>query len=238
MTRHHATQDDTPCTQPVKLVAMKALIFDFDGTILDTETPEFTVWTELYQRYGQVLSATDWGRGIGTWGGFDPWLDLEEKLGHALPRETLQAEHRTEVLRLIGKSELLPGTKNLMLEAKTIGLKLAIASSSDHDWVSGWTQKHGILELFDALATRYEVEHVKPDPALFLLALHKLGFAPHEVVVLEDSPNGARAALAAGIACVVIPNAVTKHLEFPSGVIRLETLQNVTLEDLERRVKP
>jgi HAD superfamily hydrolase (TIGR01509 family) len=217
---------------------MNALIFDFDGTILDTETPEFMVWTALYKRYGQVLNPSDWGRGIGTWGGFDPWADLEQKLGHALPRETLQSEHRADVLRFIGESELLPGTRNLMIKAKASGLKLAIASSSDHDWVSGWTQKHGILELFDALATRYEVEHVKPDPALFLLALHKLGVAPDEAIVLEDSPNGAKAALAAGIACVVIPNAVTKHLEFPNGVIRLESLENVTLEDLERRVKP
>jgi HAD superfamily hydrolase (TIGR01509 family) len=216
---------------------MKALIFDFDGTILDTETPEFIVWTALYQRFGQVLSATDWGRGIGTWGGFDPWVDLETKLGFELPRETLQVEHRAEVLQRIDASDLLAGVKDLLLEAKAAGLKLAIASSSDHDWVSGWTQKHGILEFFDALATRYEVEHVKPDPALFLLALHKLGVAPHEAVVLEDSPNGAKAALAAGIPCVVIPNTVTKHLEFPNGVIRLETLQNVTLEDLQARLR-
>lgn len=220
----------------LKLLPMKALIFDFDGTILDTETPEFMAWSALYQRYGQVLDAQAWGRGIGTWGGFDPWLDLEQKLGVALPRETLQPEHRSEVLRLISNSDLLPGTKDLMLEAKQAGLKLAIASSSDFDWVSGWTQKHGILEFFDALATRYEVEQVKPDPALFLLALHKLGVLPCEAVVLEDSPNGAKAALAAGIPCVVIPNAVTKHLEFPVGVMRFETLENVTLEDLRRRV--
>ncbi len=217
---------------------MKALIFDFDGTILDTETPEFVAWTALYQRFEQVLNTQDWGRGIGTWGGFDPWLDLEQKIGYALPRETLQAEHREEVLRLIHASSLLAGTKELILEAKAAGLQLAIASSSDYDWVSGWTQKHGILEYFDATATRYEVEKVKPDPALFLLALHKLGLSAHEAVVLEDSPNGAKAALAAGIACVVIPNSVTKNLEFPSGVIRLETLANISLLELERRLQP
>lgn len=215
---------------------MKALIFDFDGTILDTETPEFTAWTALYQRYGQVLEAQDWGRGIGTWGGFDPWADLEHKLSQALPREQLQPEHRQEVLRLIGQAELLPGVRDLILQAKQAGLKLAIASSSDYDWVSGWTQQHGIFELFDALSTRYEVEQVKPDPALFLLALHKLEVQPHEAIVFEDSPNGAKAALAAGIGCVVIPNSVTKHLEFPSGVVRLESLAGVTLADIARRM--
>ncbi len=233
----HEPRDDIKLIKTDKLFFMKALIFDFDGTILDTETPEFVAWTALYQRFGQVLDAQDWGKGIGTWGGFDPWQDLESKIGQALPRETLQPEHRTEVLRLIKASSLLPGTKNLMLEAKATGLKLAIASSSDYDWVSGWTVQHGIFEFFDAFATRYEVEHVKPDPALFLLALHKLELQPHEAIVLEDSPNGAKAALAAGIPCVVIPNAVTKTLEFPNGVVRLETLENVTLEDLRRRLQ-
>jgi HAD superfamily hydrolase (TIGR01509 family) len=216
---------------------VKALIFDFDGTLLDTETPEFLTWQALYRRYGQQLDPQDWGRGIGTWGGFDPWLDLETKLGQALPREQLQPEHREEVLRRIRESALLSGTKELLLEAKQVGLQLAIASSSDYDWVSGWTQEHEIFGLFDAFATRYEVEKVKPDPALFLLALHKLGLEPQDAVVIEDSPNGAKAALAAGVPCVVVPNSVTRHLEFPNGVVRLESLAGVTLADLASRIR-
>lgn len=216
---------------------MKALIFDFDGTLLDTETPEFLSWQALYRRYNQELDPQDWGRGIGTWGGFDPWADLEDKLGHTLPRESLQPEHRQEVLARIEQSKLLPGTKSLLLEAKQAGLKLAVASSSDFDWVSGWTQKHEIFGLFDAFATRYEVQNVKPDPALFLLALHKLQVTPHDAVVFEDSPNGAKAALAAGIRCVVVPNTVTRWLEFPSGVLRLETLADVTLADLASKLE-
>lgn len=215
---------------------MKAIIFDFDGTLLDTESAEFIVWQAFYRRFGQVLDPQEWGRGIGTWGGFDPWADLESKIAKPLPRETLVPEHRAEVLRLIESSNLLPGCKNLLLEAKAANLKLAIASSSDMGWVSDWTQKHGIFTLFDAFATRHEVENVKPDPALFLLALHKLGLEAKDAVVIEDSPNGAKAALAAGIACVVVPNTVTKMLRFPEGVIRLETLGGVTLAELLAKV--
>jgi HAD superfamily hydrolase (TIGR01509 family) len=218
-------------------MSIKALIFDFDGTILDTETPEFITWQALYQRYNQVLDPNDWGKGIGTWGAFDPWQDLEQKVGTALPKETLQLEHRTEVLKRIAASSLLAGTKELMLEAKATGLKLAIASSSDHDWVSGWTQQHGILEYFDALATRYEVEHVKPDPALFLLALQKLKLEPQQAIVLEDSPNGCKAALAAGIPCIAIPNSVTQTLEFPSGVIKIPSLAGISLQELTEKIR-
>ncbi len=215
---------------------MKALIFDFDGTILDTETPEFTVWQELYKRYNQELDPADWGKGIGTWGAFDPWQDLEQKVGTALPREILELEHRTEVLKRIAASDLLPGTKALMLESKAAGLKLAIASSSSFDWVSDWTAKHGILEYFDALATRYEVEHVKPDPALFLLALQKLQLEPAEAIILEDSPNGCKAALAAGVTCIAIPNNVTKNLEFPKGVHKIATLAGVSLQQIAEKM--
>jgi HAD superfamily hydrolase (TIGR01509 family) len=217
---------------------VKALIFDFDGTLLDTETPEYLTWQALYRRYGQELDPQDWGRGIGTWGAFDPWLDLETKLGYALPREQLQTEHRAEVLQRIRESALLSGTKDLLLEANEAGLKLAIASSSDYDWVSGWTQQHEIFGLFDAFATRYEVEKVKPDPALYFLALHKLGLEPQDAVAIEDSPNGAKAALAAGVACVVVPNSVTRHLTFPNGVVRLETLAGVTLAALASTLRP
>jgi HAD superfamily hydrolase (TIGR01509 family) len=153
------------------------------------------------------------------------------------PRDQLQPEHRQEVLHRIAASSLLAGTKELLLEAKAAQLKLAIASSSDFDWVSGWTQQLEIFGLFDAFATRYEVERVKPDPALFLLALHKLNLEPQEAVVIEDSPNGAKAALAAGIRCVVVPNSVTRNLEFPSGVVRLESLAGVTLADLASRLQ-
>jgi HAD superfamily hydrolase (TIGR01509 family) len=215
---------------------LKALIFDFDGTILDTETPEFENWQRLYRDFENELEVADWGRGIGTWGAFDPWAHLEAKLGYALDRDAIHASQRPLLLEALKTQPILPGVHDLLLEAKQQGFKLAIASSSDIDWVRGWTDHLGILELFDAFATRYEVEHVKPDPALYALALNKLGLEASEAIAIEDSPNGARAALAAGLTCVVVPNPVTRTLEFPEGVHRFETLENIRLEDLQRLV--
>jgi HAD superfamily hydrolase (TIGR01509 family) len=211
---------------------LRALIFDFDGTMLDTETPEFQSWQTIYREHGAELALSDWGRGIGTWGAFDPWHDLETKYGKPLERERVAVAHHQRVRDAIAAAHLLPGVRDLLEAARGAGLKLAIASSSNREWVEGWAQKLGVLEHFQATATQDDVLRVKPDPALYLLACEKLNVQPHEAVALEDSANGARAALAAGLRCAVIPNPVTRTLEFPSGIVKLETLEGVTLEAL------
>jgi HAD superfamily hydrolase (TIGR01509 family) len=209
---------------------LEALIFDFDGTMLDTETPEFQSWQQIYSDHGATLELTDWGRGIGTWGAFDPWADLEAKIGRTLNKEPIALAHHTRVKAAIEASELLPGVLELLRGASEAEVKLAIASSSNREWVEGWARRLGVLDFFAATATQDDVLRVKPDPALYRLACEKLGVQPTHAIALEDS--GAKAALKAGLRCAVIPNPVTRSLEFPSGVVKLGTLAGVTLEDL------
>ncbi len=211
---------------------LEALIFDFDGTMLDTETPEFLSWQNIYSDHGATLELTDWGRGIGTWGAFDPWADLEAKIGRTLNKEPIAVAHHARVKTAIEASELLPGVLELLQGARDARVKLAIASSSNREWVEGWAAKLGVLDFFAATATQDDVLRVKPDPALYRLACEKLKVQPQHALALEDSANGAKSALAAGLRCAVIPNSVTRSLEFPSGVVRLGTLENVRLEDL------
>lgn len=217
---------------------LEALIFDFDGTMLDTETPEFWSWQQIYADHGAVLSPSDWGRGIGTWGAFDPWVDLESKIGGSLNKEPIAAAHHARVRAAIEASKLLPGVLELLQGARDAHIKLAIASSSNRQWVEGWASRLGVLGFFAATATQDDVQRVKPDPALYRLACEKLGVQPAHALALEDSANGARAALAAGLRCAVIPNPVTRTLEFPDGVVRLGTLENVSLEALRKLMNP
>lgn len=213
---------------------LEALIFDFDGTMLDTETPEFQSWQQIYADHGAVLLLSDWGRGIGTWGAFDPWHDLESKIGRSLDKEPIALAHHARVKAAIQASKLLPGVLSLLESAGEAGIKLAIASSSNREWVEGWAAKLGVLDFFAATTTQDDVLRVKPDPALYALACEKLNVQPQHALALEDSANGARSALAAGLRCAVIPNPVTRTLEFPNGVVRLETLAGVKLEALQR----
>ncbi len=204
-------------------MALEALIFDFDGTLLDTETPEYTHFLELYREYGLTLRLEDWQQAVGTWDAFDVW----EPFRHldAVELERLQVRHRAALMAHLADLDLRPGVRAVLEQAKARGLKLAIASSSDSPWIVGFLERHNLLETFDALATRREVEKVKPDPALYLLALEKLGLKAENTLALEDSLNGFRAAAAAGLLCVVTPHAVTASLPFPESAPRLETLE-------------
>lgn len=209
---------------------IQALIFDFDGTILDTETPEFEVWQGVYAHHGVHLELTEWGRGIGTWDAFDPHAHLEALTGKSFNKDDLHTIVRGRVHEVIRVLEPISGILEVLEHAKARGLRLAVASSSSRDWVRDHLERLGLLERFESLSTRYDVERVKPDPALYLHALEQLGLEPAQAIAIEDSPNGAKAALAAGLRAVIVPNAVTRTLAFPEGVTRLERLDRGALD--------
>ncbi len=211
---------------------IQALIFDFDGTILDTESPEFDVWQGVYARHGEVLEIAEWGKGIGTWDAFDPHAHLERLTGSALDLDALRSEVRERVHETIRALEPISGVQETIRAAQDRGLRLAVASSSSRDWVTEHLARLGLLDSFESLSTRYDVERVKPDPGLYLHALTRLHLDPAQALAIEDSPNGAKAALAAGIRTLVVPNPVTRTLEFPSGATRLERLDADVLDEI------
>jgi HAD superfamily hydrolase (TIGR01509 family) len=127
---------------------------------------------------------------------------------------------------------LLPGVEGLLRDAQRLGLGRAVASSSSRAWVDGWLRRHGIHELVDVVVARDDVRRVKPDPELFLLAAARLGAAPAACAVFEDSPNGMRAALAAGMRCVAVPNALTRPLVRPAVDLVLASLAERPLVEL------
>lgn len=214
-------------------VNIKALIFDFDGTILDTETPEFQAWTELYQEYDQTLDIQRWGVGIGTWGAFDPIAHLEELTGQTFDHAVIHARIRPRVLELIRASNLLPGVLETLDQAKTIGLRIGLASSSGNEWIYGWLKHYSIEDRFEVVKTKDDVKAVKPDPELYLQAAKALNLEPGACAAIEDSPNGSIAALAAGMHAIAVPNQITQYLEFPNGVHRISSLETPLTTILE-----
>ncbi len=220
--------------------AVAAVILDFDGLIVDTETPIFEAWLEAYRRRGCSVGLDEWQHALGTHGGFDPLDHLEAQLrgslalqpGQALDRDAVLAEVKEATARGCEGQPLLPGVEALLRDARGLGLGRAVASSSSCGWVNGWLERHGIRGLVDVVVGRDDVRKVKPDPELFLLAASRLGQEPARCVVFEDSPNGMRAALAAGMRCVAVPNALTRPLERPGVDLVLGSLADRPLADI------
>jgi HAD superfamily hydrolase (TIGR01509 family) len=215
---------------------IKALIFDFDGLIIDTEGPDYQAWQETYESFGCTLPLAEWAAEIGTYGAFDPYDYLARQIGGPIDLAAVRARRRARFAELIEQQAVLPGVESYIREARARGLRVGIASSSPRSWVVGHLLRFGFDRGFDSIKTADDVERVKPDPALYLAALDALGVQAHEALAFEDSPNGARAATRAGIYCVVVPNRLTQQLPFEAAYLRLASLAELPLAELLARV--
>ncbi len=218
-----------PAARPIR-----AVVLDFDGLIVDTETPIYEAWLEAYRRHGHELGLDLWQHSLGTHGGFDPLAHLDSLCGGTLDRAALLAEVKQTTARGCEDLPLLPGVEALLRDARELGIGRACASSSSSGWVEGWLARHGIRELFDVVATRDHVARVKPDPELFLLAASRLGVPPGSCLVFEDSANGMRAAIAAGMRCVAVPNELTRRIERPAVDLVVGSLAERPLAEILR----
>ncbi|HLO16015.1 MAG TPA: HAD family hydrolase [Anaerolineales bacterium] len=220
---------------------IKALIFDFDGLILDTETPDYQVWQSIYREHGFELPHEEWGKIIGGTGfaQFDAAEHLSLLTQGRLDSLTLRARHHSESHALTLSQTVLPGVMDYLQAAKRLNLKLAIASSSPHSWVDTHAKRLGVFEYFDKVicADDVAVGRTKPNPDLFLLALKRLNVRKEEAIVFEDSPNGVKAAKSAGIFVVAVPNPVTSLLSIENANLTLTSLSDLSLTDLLDKVQ-
>ncbi len=217
---------------------IRALIFDFDGLILDTEVPDFQSWQKVYQSYGCCLPFSTWASCIGGAAElFNPCDYLEEQLGRAVERDNIRSKRRQHYLELVEAQPILPGVKDYIDDAKRLGLKLGLASSSSRDWVTGHLSRLGLIAYFDCIKCADDVKRVKPAPELYQSALDVLHLRADEGIVLEDSPNGILAAKRAGLFCVAVPNALTRQLSLDMADLRLNSLAALPLEKLLLRAQ-
>jgi len=212
---------------------IKGLIFDFDGLILDTESPEYAAWLEIYQENGAHLEPEEWAVCLGTVASaFDAVSLLEERSGKSYDRATITAEYRRRALDKIQSQPILSGIVDHLEAAKNTGLVIAIASSSPFEWVKGHLDRLDLTGYFSCLTTRNDVTTVKPDPELYLVTLERLGLLPHEVIALEDSPHGISAARSAGVFCVAVPNSISQRLDLSHASLIVRSLSEIRLSKL------
>ena len=217
---------------------MRALIFDFDGLILDTEMPDYISWQEVYQGYNVELPLEKWTTIVGgtAESDFEPHEYLESLINAQIDREQIWISRRKSYLTHLESQPILPGVADYLEDAKKLGLKLAVASSSPANWVCGHLSRLGLTEYFDTICTADDVEHTKPNPALFLLAAEKVDAQPDEVIIFEDSYNGVLAANRANMFVVAVPNELTAGLDFTNANIQLNSLADLSLQELLKQV--
>ena len=214
-------------------MSIEAVVFDFDGVVIDTETPDFTTWQQEFRAHGVELSRELWSGYIGAGiGSFDIHSHLEELTGRVLDKDEVGTRRRRRYLEAVDANPILPGVTDYLATARRLGIGVAIASNSSREWVTGHLERLGLGGYFDAIRTRDDVSAVKPAPDVYLAALDAVGVPPDRAVAVEDSPTGATAAVAAGLFCVVVPNGMTEAMGFGQVDLRLGSLAEMALPDL------
>ena len=211
----------------------KAIVFDFDGLIVDTELPEYEVRRSVYRSHGVDLPLSTWVPHIG--GGndsFDIYDHLAEVCGRQLDRAEVRRQCKTAFDALFEQAALLPGVKDYIASAREHGLWIGIASSSPRSWVHPKLEQIGLADFFDTVVCSDDVGSVKPNPASYLTSLANLSVTADQAFALEDSPNGVQGAKNAGLLCVAVPSVMTNNLSFDHAAMRIESLANMPLEEL------
>ncbi len=212
---------------------IEAVVFDFDGTILDTERAGTAAWQQLFERYGQTLPLDQWLPNIGQTDVYLPAPHLIELAGLDKTAEQIKEERRKLKLEILADDGPMPGVLDRIKEAKEMGLKLGIASTSEARWLNYHLPRLGLLFEFEAVRGRSDVGGVgKPEPDVYLSALEGLRTDPANGLALEDSVNGVIAAKRAGMKVVAIPNPLTRHMDYSAADLVLHSMADMTLEEM------
>lgn len=203
----------------------RALLFDFDGVILDTEWPIYQTWLTFFQKHDQDLPLETYIKCIGS--DFETWSPekhFEDLTGLTPDWEAFNISRNVEIRAAVAKLEIMPGLCNLLTFAAEQNLPCAVVSSSSHTWVDGWLEKHDLTDSFSKIICRGDAPRIKPAPDLFIEAYRQLELPAAECLVIEDSKNGMLAAHAAGCPVAAIPNRITTCIDFSAAFAQFTSL--------------
>lgn len=212
---------------------IKALLFDFDGTLVDTESVDLRSWREVFEGHGVELPVDRFALRIGTLSGPNELDELDALLAQPCDRDAVTAARRARELELLALEPLRPGVQSYLDDARRLGIFVAVVSTSSERWISEGLVRLGVADGWACIVSANgDPGRAKPAPALYLDALATLDVEPYEAIAFEDSPNGVTAAHAAGIFCVAVPNEVTARLDLSHADLQVDSLADVPLAEL------
>jgi beta-phosphoglucomutase-like phosphatase (HAD superfamily) len=225
------------------VTGVDGIVFDFDGLILDTERPVFVAWQEAFLDHGcPPLTLDEWAHEIGTAGGLDLVEMIRTRATRPFDEQAMDARRRRRRDELLALETTRPGVDAWLDEAETLGIPVAVASSSARDWVETHLGRLGLLHRFAFIACfgdRSPGGHElagKPAPDTYLAACAAIGVDPGAALAIEDSPHGVAAAKAAGLWCLAVPHEITERLDLSGADLRVGSLADVTIGEVVERL--
>ncbi|MEY2879579.1 MAG: hypothetical protein RLZZ15_1959 [Verrucomicrobiota bacterium] len=213
---------------------IRALFFDFDGLILDTETALIEAYGDVHAEHGKAFDRVEFLRAVGHVDfSFDPWRAFAGATD--ADRAALETRRRECNERRTLAQPILPGVVALLDAGAAAGLTLAVVSNSSHGHVEGQLRRLGLHARFSFFACRGDAPSPKPEPDLYKLALARFGLRGPEAVAFEDSHTGSLAARRAHCRVVAVPGASTRHHDFSHADVRVDSLAHVVLAELVSR---
>jgi HAD superfamily hydrolase (TIGR01509 family) len=215
-----------------------AVVFDFDGLMLDTEVPVYAAWCATFESYGAAPpTLEEWGVYIGTDSDDRELLDLLVTTASVpVDVDEMQARRRAHRDALLAAEAVRPGVAAWIEEARAGDLGIAIASSSPDSWVLGHLDRLGLRRHFLHVLCAGNGRQAKPEPDTYVAACAALGVEPQRALAVEDSAHGLTAAKRAGLLCVVVPNSLTKSLDLSAADLRLDSLADCSLREAVARI--
>ena len=218
---------------------IEALVLDFDGTILETETPDYRSWQDTFESFGVHLDSALWASYVGGGSGsFDVLSHLAELSERAFDRDDVRSRRRRRYLEMVEAEPLRPGVLAVIESAERLGLKLGVASSATRKWVVEHLKRRGLMGRFGAVWCGDDVSAVKPDPEVYLAVTEELGVEPRSALAIEDSARGVASAKSAGLYCVAAPNPITAGMDLSRADAVYPSLKGVSLEAIIASLDP
>lgn len=207
---------------------LRAVLFDFDGILVDTEWAIYQAWCRCFEAEGCELPLSIYTRCIGsdfaTW---SPKNYLEEMTGKTFDWDRLDRERQKEIVHELSDEGVMDGVHELIDTLRTQDVSLGVVSSSSHHWVDGWLDQLDIRHHFTHVVCRGDAPRIKPAPDLWLEAARRFALPSAHCLAIEDSHNGLISAQEAGMPVWVVPNRVTSVLDFSAAQARFDSMHGI-----------